>query len=173
MRTNHFMIHYMLFAILLLSACSKSIMVGSKPGVIGLETTYQATDSVYHESTSHNEQAINEQAIDEPVEFQEIQVEDVKVNIEFRAPIPVKVKISGTWPGPCSQLAEIKQTTDGENIAIRLLTTSEEPSCPTTQVMLPFEVDIPLNMTRKHVGSYTVSVNGKETSFDWSGSLLK
>jgi len=95
------------------------------------------------------------------------------VNIEIGAPIPVDVKISGTWPGPCSELAEIKQTTDGENIAIRLLATSDEPSCTTDQEMLPFEVDIPFNMTKKQAGSYTVSVNGKETSFDWSGSMSK
>ncbi len=136
--------------------------------MIGFSSDYEPSNSDSHTYTTNQDQSANE-----PTGLQEIQVDNVRVDLGVGSPIQVMVEISGTWPGLCSQLAEIKQTTDGKKVTIHLLATPDEPSCPSDHVRLPFEIDIPLNMADKQAGTYTVSVNGKETSFDWSGSMSK
>lgn len=163
MKTNHLLIALVLFTALLLSTCSKPIMVESRPVVLGFDADYQATYSGFNEPTPPDEPAP-----DEPAELQETHLEGVSINIGFGSPNPVNVKISGTWPGLCSKLAEIKQTTNGKNISIRLLATPDETPCPPDHVRSPFEVDLPLNMADEQADTHTVSVNGKETSFDWN-----
>jgi hypothetical protein len=168
MKTNHFLILSIFFAMVLLGACSKSITAGSKPIVIGLDTDYQATHDEYPASTPNTDWSPVE-----PVEFQMIYVEDVRVEFRYGTPTLLYANISGTWPGSCSQFAEIKQTTDGENFAIRVLATPDELPCTSNNTKLPFEINIPLNMTEKKAGTYTVNVNGKETSFEWSENISK
>lgn len=142
---------------LLLTACSG-------PGVIGFDLDYQASNSD-HQYTSSSEHPSSRSS-----ELKEIQVEDVRVEIGVGSPVPVKVLVSGTWPGLCSQLAEIKETSEEKTFEIQLLATPDGADCPPDRLGLPFGIEIPLNMVEKKAGTYTVSVNGKETRFDWGVS---
>jgi hypothetical protein len=107
------------------------------------------------------------QTIDLPVELQEMVVEGVSVEIGVGSPIPVDAVIGGTWPGLCSQLAEIKQEEGERSFDIRLWATPDQPSCPPDHVGLPFRIAIPLNMVEKPAGTYTITANGVKTTFDW------
>jgi hypothetical protein len=98
-----------------------------------------------------------------------IPVEDVTVQIGVGSPIPVDVFVSGSWPDLCAQLAAVEQRVDGSNIEISLLASAPEPDCPPDHLGLPFRIALPLNMVECR-GSYTVAVNGVETSFDWTGA---
>ncbi len=153
---------------LLLSACGIPIEIGGQPVVIGISSDYDPSNGDYHTYTTNQGQSESEST-----GLQEIHVEDVRVEIGVGSPLPVKVKVSGTWPGLCSQLAEVKQTSDEKTFDIHLLATPDEPACPPDHLGLSFGIDIPLNMAEKQMSTYTVSVNGKETSFDWSGSGSK
>lgn len=153
---------------LLLSACGMPIEIGGQPAVIGFSTDYEPSTSDSQTYTTNQDQSANE-----PTGVQEIQVDNVRVDLGVGSPVPVMVEISGTWPGPCSQLAEIKQTAGEETFDIYLLATPDGPDCPLDQQGLLLEINIPLNMAGKQTGTYRVNVNGKETSFDWSGSLSK
>ncbi len=146
---------------LLLSACSRPIMVGSEPGIIGFNADYQPEVSEHYPSSRNGERYASE-----PAGLQEILVDAVIVDLGDGSPFP-RVKISGTWPEPCSQLAEIKKTTSEDTFDIRLLAAPDKPACLSGSRGLSFGIDIPLNMAEKQPGTYTVSVNGKETSFEW------
>jgi hypothetical protein len=80
--------------------------------------------------------------------------------------------IGGTWPGLCSQLAEIKQEEGERSFDIRLWATPDQPSCPPDHVGLPFRIAIPLNMVEKPAGTYTITANGVKTTFDWKETAV-
>ena len=99
--------------------------------------------------------------------LQPILVESVQVDIGVGSPIPVEIHVSGTWPDLCAQLSQVEQTIEGDRITIDLLASPADPNCPPDIVGLPFQISIPLNMVEMAVGTYTISVNGVETSFNW------
>lgn len=165
MNRTKFLIGMGLFlsAALLLSACSRLTTVGGEPVLFGFSVDYQPANIERHPSTSRQQQPANE-----PERQQAIQIDGVTVHTEAGSSTPVRVKISGAWPGLCSQLAEIKQTFDGESFDIRLSGTSDRSACSSDQPGLSFWIDLPLNMAEKAAGTYIVRVNGKEHSFEWS-----
>ena len=109
---------------------------------------------------------------DSPAGLQEVTVEGVSVEIWVGSPIPVEAVISGTWPGLCSQLAEVKQEVGERSFDIRLLATADQPDCPPDHVGLPFRLAIPLNMVEKPAGTYRVTANGMDISFDWNAAAV-
>jgi hypothetical protein len=144
------MISSILGLALLLSACSQSIALvqGSQPTPV-------------------------EQLVDFSGGLQEVAVESVSVDIGVGSPIPVNAVISGTWPGLCSQIAEIRQQDGEQSFDIRLFATPDQPSCPPDHVGLPFGITIPLNMVEKPAGTYTVTANGVKTTFDWKETAVE
>jgi hypothetical protein len=113
-----------------------------------------------------------EQPVDLPGELREVIVEGVSVDIGVGSPIPVEAVISGTWPGLCSQLGEIKQQEGERSFVISLFATPDQPSCPPDHVGLPFRIAIPLNMVEKPAGTYTISANGVKTTFEWKETAV-
>lgn len=102
-----------------------------------------------------------------PEALKDIVVDDVRVEFGVGSPALVKVMIAGTWPGLCSQLAEIKQVTGERSFDIRVSALPDSPACREDLLGLPFGIDIPLNMVERPAGTYTVTVNGVKTTFDW------
>jgi len=103
----------------------------------------------------------------EAVELRAIPVSHVEVQVGVGSPIPVDVFVSGGWPDLCAQLAETRQSVEGDRIEITLLATPADPDCPPDFVGLPFRIAVPLNVVELPVGLYTVAVNGVSTTFDW------
>jgi Tol biopolymer transport system component len=96
-----------------------------------------------------------------------ILVEDVQVQVGVGSPIPVDVVVSGTWPELCSQISHVGQRLEGSHIEIDLLASAPQPDCPPDRLGLPFRIALPLNMLEMPAGTYSVAVNGMETTFDW------
>jgi len=113
-------------------------------------------------------QAAREEPENAQAGLREVIVENVSVEIGVGSPIPVEAVVSGTWPGLCAQLAEVKQQVGDASFDIRLLATPDDPTCPEDHLGLPFRLAVPLNMAEKPIGSYTVTVNGVSTSFEWN-----
>ena len=99
--------------------------------------------------------------------LQEIQVEDVQIQIGVGSPIPVDIFVSGTWPGLCAQVAEIRQQMNGEQIDISILASEGKPDCPPDMLGVPFRIALPINVVELPEGMYNVSVNGVSASFQW------
>jgi hypothetical protein len=95
-----------------------------------------------------------------------IPVEDVQVEVGVGSPIPVHVNVAGSWPDLCAQLAEVHQTFTDDYIAISLLATPADPTCPPDNLGLPFALAIPINVVEMPEGSYTVDVSGVRTTLD-------
>lgn len=108
---------------LLLNACSEPIMVGSEPGIIGFNADFQPAVNEHYPSSPRGERSASESS-----GLQEIQVEAVIVDLGDESFIPT-VKISGVLPKPCSQLAEIKQSTREDTFEIHLLAAPGNPAC--------------------------------------------
>lgn len=96
-----------------------------------------------------------------------IPVLNAQVEIGVGSPIPVEVAVAGEWPNLCSQLAQVKTSISGQQINIELLATPADTTCPPDNIGLPFGFHIPLNMVEMQPGTYTVTVNGTQTSFEW------
>ena len=96
-----------------------------------------------------------------------VQVEAVQVEIGVGSPIPVDIIVSGTWPDLCAQLAQVNQTINENRITVNLLASPASENCPPDQLGLPFRIALPLNMVEMAQDTYTVDVNGIETSFQW------
>lgn len=102
---------------------------------------------------------------DMPVVKDDIQVDDVKVEIGFGSPIPVKAVISGNLPNACAQLGEVRLHRDGKTFFVRLVAylPGQTECSPDT---IPFRLEIPLNIVNLPEGPYEVNVNGVTVSFD-------
>lgn len=97
--------------------------------------------------------------------YQPLTVEHVEVQVGVGSPIPVDIVASGTWPELCSQIAEVQNTISGFQINVTLLASTSE-SCPPDHLGIPFRIAIPLNIVEMESGTYTITVNGADTSFD-------
>lgn len=144
------------------------VMIGS---IAGLALLLSAC-SVALAPAQGNQPTPVEQTSEMPGELREMTVEGVTVDVGVGSPIPVDVVISGTWPGLCSQLAEVKQQEGERSFDIRLFAKPDQPGCPPDHVGLPFRFAIPLNMVEKPAGTYAISVNGLKTTFDWKASAV-
>lgn len=113
-----------------------------------------------------SEPIVEEEPAVQPDDLRPIEVQAVNIEVGVGSPIPVDVFVSGGWPGLCAQLAEISMTPGDFRFDYMLLATPEEPDCPPDQIGLPFRIAIPINIVELPEGTYTVSVNGVETTFD-------
>lgn len=124
-------------------------------------------------ATSSGQQPVLVEVSDPPLrDTQPVIVSDVEVNVGFGSPLPVDVVVSGTWPSLCSQIAEIKSSTDGFQINIGILASMAD-SCPPDNVGLSFRLAIPLNVVEMQEGTYTINVNGVTTSLELPADLSK
>jgi hypothetical protein len=101
---------------------------------------------------------------DMPIIKDDIQVDSVSIEHGFGSPIPVHAIVSANLPKACAQLGEVRVHHEGKNFFIRLVADiPAQTDCnPDT---LPFRLEVPLNVVGLEEGSYTVAVNGVDTSF--------
>lgn len=103
---------------------------------------------------------------DMPIVKDDIQVDDVTMDFGVGSPIPVHAIVSANLPNTCAQLGEVRVHRDGTNFFVRLVAYAPtQTDCnPDT---LPIRLEVPLNVVGLEEGSYTVTVNGANTSFDF------
>jgi len=95
-----------------------------------------------------------------------IVIDDVQIQFGVGSPIPVDVIASGTWPDLCAQLEAVKMKFIENHFEIEITASPADPTCPPDLLGLPFRLAVPLNMVEVPDGTYTVVVNGNETSFE-------
>jgi len=91
-------------------------------------------------------------------------VEEIEIVILESFPVQVQVIASGNLPDPCTEIYEINQEREENTFFVSIKT--YRPPGPCIQVLAPFEVKIPLNVYGLLAGTYTVDVNGVQTTFD-------
>jgi hypothetical protein len=95
-----------------------------------------------------------------------VTVDALQVNVGIGSPIPVHAAISAQWPSLCAQLATIEQQVLPFRFEINVAAYPGRSDCPPDYVGYGFGLEIPLNVVELPAGSYTVSVNGVETTFE-------
>lgn len=143
---SKFVLFFTLALILILNACS--------PLVIASSSDEQPTPEVE-----------NLPATALPVTgYQPVQVDQVEVEVGVGSPIPVQVTVTGSLPGTCAQIELVQQKQVGSHFEISMSTIpSNAEGC--AQDMLPFRMEIPLNITNLPAGPYSVEVNGVNADF--------
>ena len=87
------------------------------------------------------------------------------VNIAESLPVQVSLFVTGNKSVPCVNLQTPAIFRDGSSFTIALAETSLGPAESCIAVLDPFETTIPLDITGLNSGTYTVNVNGVESSF--------
>lgn len=87
------------------------------------------------------------------------------IEVGVGSPLPVHGLISADWPSLCGQLATISQQVEPFRFEITVTAHPGRPDCPPDYVGYGFTLALPLNVVELPEGTYTVSVNGTETTF--------
>jgi len=91
-------------------------------------------------------------------------VDEIEIVILESFPIQVQVIAKGNLPDPCTEIYQITQKKE-DNTFFITIKTSRSPG-PCIQIIVPFEVKIPLSVYGLLAGTYTVDVNGVQATFD-------
>lgn len=94
-----------------------------------------------------------------------VTVQDVHIEVGVGSPSIVHAVLSAGWPGFCAQLASVTQQVEPFRFEFEILAHPGRPDCPPDLVGYGFGLRLPLNAVELPEGTYTVSVNGTETSF--------
>lgn len=91
-------------------------------------------------------------------------VEEIDILTLESFPVQIFVIASGYLPDPCTEIYQISQKKEDNTFFITIKTS--RPADPCIQIIVPFEVKIPLNVYGLLAGTYTVEVNGVQGTFD-------
>ncbi len=92
-------------------------------------------------------------------------VESVEIQTLESFPVQINVRFTGVLPNACTTIDDMVAAQEGSTFNVAV-TTLQEPgeSCPAGEV--PFEEILPLDVNGLDAGSYAVSVNGVQGSFN-------
>ena len=91
-------------------------------------------------------------------------VDEIDILILESFPVQINVIARGNLPDPCTEISEVLQEREGDTFFITIKTYRSLDPC--IQIIVPFEVKIPLNVYGLPAGTYTVDVNGAQDTFD-------
>jgi inhibitor of cysteine peptidase len=91
-------------------------------------------------------------------------VDEIDILILESFPVQINVIASGNLPDPCTEIYQVNQKREGNTFFITIKTYRSLDPC--IQIIVPFEVKIPLNVYGLPAGTYTVDVNGVHATFD-------
>jgi len=91
-------------------------------------------------------------------------VDEIEIIILESFPVQVQVIARGNLSDPCTEIYQITQKKEDNTFFITIKTS--RPADPCIQIIVPFEVKIPLNVYGLPAGTYTVDVNGVQATFD-------
>lgn len=91
-------------------------------------------------------------------------VDEIEIIILESFPVQIQVIARGNLPDPCTEIYQVNQEKKGHTFFITIKTS--RPADPCIQIIVPFEVKIPLNVYGLPAGTYTVDVNGVQETFD-------
>lgn len=101
---------------------------------------------------------------DMPIAKNDVQVDSVNLEVGVGSPVPVHAIVSGNLPSTCAQLGEVRVHWDGTTFFVRLVAyLPAQTDC--NEDLIPFRLEVPLNIVNLPEGPYVVNVNGVTTSF--------
>ncbi|MBP2030860.1 inhibitor of cysteine peptidase [Methanohalophilus levihalophilus] len=94
-------------------------------------------------------------------------VEDVQVLILESFPVQVHLSVSGYLPDGCTEVYEdgINEQRDGFNYTVEI-PTKRPADMACTEAIVPYTVNVPIDVYGIEKGTYTVDVNGVQTTFE-------
>lgn len=95
-----------------------------------------------------------------------VSVTSVAANVAESLPLQVSLTVAGEKSVPCVELQSPAIFRDQFAFTVVLAETTLGPAESCIQIVDPFETTIPLDVTGLESGTYSVNVNGVETSFD-------
>jgi hypothetical protein len=93
-------------------------------------------------------------------------VDSVQVMMMESFPIQVSVLVRGELPDACTSVDTPVTTRNGNAFAVSLSTTRAD--CTSTDINVPFEESVPLDVADLPAGTYSVDVNGMKGSFTFT-----
>lgn len=78
----------------------------------------------------------------------------------------VELAIAGNKSVPCVALADVAVAYKNKVFTVVVAETVQGPAESCIAVLAPFEIDVALDVSGLEAGTYTVRVNGEETSFE-------
>ena len=97
---------------------------------------------------------------DESMQRGEVYIDSTDILILESFPLQFQLNVKGSLPTPCHQLRVVVDEPDEKNQIHVLLYSLVDPTAVCTQVLEPFEVNIPLGSFTS--GSYTIFVNDEK-----------
>ena len=91
-------------------------------------------------------------------------VVSIKIDVLASLPLQINAIAKGELPDGCTQLNKVEQKRD-ENVFEIRITTKRLAALSCTQVLVPFEKVVPLDLKGLPSGDYTVDINGVLASF--------
>lgn len=91
------------------------------------------------------------------------QVESIDIQILESFPVRVRVVAQGYFRNGCEKIEQVTSVRKGNTFTVKIITISEEEFC--TDVIVPFEETIKLDVDGLKAGTYTVDVNGVTDTF--------
>ena len=91
-------------------------------------------------------------------------VDEIDILILESFPVQINVIARGNLPDPCTEICQITQKKEGNTFFITIKTNRSPDPC--IQIIVPFEVKIPLNVYGLSAGTYVVDVNGVSDTFE-------
>lgn len=152
---------------LVVSGCIAGVVPPPNDIVLPTDVEGVVAPTVEEEPTSPEptEQAIP--TTDAPQEIDEDLAPIDAINVKVTdGPLPkVNVTMRGDFPDGCTAIDEITQSRVGDTFYIAM-TTRRPADLMCTQVLVPFEETVELDVTALGAGTYTVEVNGVRQAFD-------
>jgi inhibitor of cysteine peptidase len=91
-------------------------------------------------------------------------VEEIELLLLESFPVQVRAVIRGYLPDGCTHVDKVEQSRVGNEFRVRI-TTSRPADAMCTQVVIPLEETVALDVEGLPAGTYTVDVNGVTASF--------
>jgi inhibitor of cysteine peptidase len=105
-----------------------------------------------------------EKGSDPSLVVREARVTEVSVQILESFPVQARAVVHGELPDGCTEIDSVEATRDGNEFRLRILT-SRPVDAVCTQVIVPFEEVVSLEVRGLAAGEYRVIANGVAASF--------
>lgn len=99
--------------------------------------------------------------------FGEAVIDSIEFQMQESFPVQVVAVLKGNMPDGCTKVDKVDQTYDAASKTFTLKVATRKPGgvlC--TEVITPYEQNVPLQVSGLAKGTYTVNANGKTATFD-------
>jgi inhibitor of cysteine peptidase len=94
-------------------------------------------------------------------------VDEIEIMMMESFPVQVSVRATGFLPNGCTVIDEANITTEKTDNTFNVHIPTKRPKdAICTQALVPFEINVPLDVYGLEKGNYTVDVNGVQDSFE-------